>query len=437
VKAADPLKVATAQIKTTLLQPFSLWILLFPGMVPDLESAAALLPKQRRSFMLLHFPRLKTLSGVCFTLLAAVSLAAQVAVDLVDGPVNVATIGSLPMGSGLAQVVSPGNGPASTLAFYAANYPAFGTPVPFNIVGTDPSLGAATTTVPAFIVPLKIVFASAGGLFLDGTNPALTTSNSPMFQTADYTTGGVDLGVTQYGDAMQRGQFWNLPGFSRVGYHVLLGTPVIAPTVTVTVPVGKGNRYRLRSGGLLGVVDDTYFNTVLATLYPSYSPNQLPIFLTDNVFLGANGVIQNCCTLGFHASQGPPASSARTWIYSGYAEPGTFVGDAILDVQILSHEVSEWLDDPFVGAFAFGFLNFIPPAVLPGQGGNCIINFETGDPLEAPPISFTKVTNGTTYHLQDEVFLPWYLHTSPSFSVNGMYTYLGTFPGPSALCGPG
>jgi hypothetical protein len=67
----------------------------------------------------------------------------------------------------------------------------------------------------------------------------------------------------------------------------------------------------------------------------------------------------------------------------------------------------------------------------------CIINFETGDPLEAPPIVFTKITNGTTYHLQDEVFLPWYLHTNPSFSVNGFYTFLGTFPTFSKLCGPG
>jgi hypothetical protein len=133
--------------------------------------------------------------------------------------------------------------------------------------------------------------------------------------------------------------------------------------------------------------------------------------------------MQNCCILGYHASQVPPAATAKTWIYAAYTEPGTFGGNSILDVQALSHEVAEWLNDPFVGAGVFGFLNFIPPAVLPGQGGACIINFETGDPLEAPPIVFTKVTNSTTYHLQDEVLLPWYLHTTPSFSVNGQYTF--------------
>jgi PA domain len=93
---------------------------------------------------------------------------------------------------------------------------------------------------------------------------------------------------------------------------------------------------------------------------------------------------------------------------------------------VLSHEVAEWLNDPFVGVFTLGAnfgINLIPPAVLPGQGGSCIFNFETGDPLEAPPAVFTKVTNATTYHLQDEVFLTWYLHTTPSFSVNGWYTF--------------
>jgi hypothetical protein len=92
-----------------------------------------------------------------------------------------------------------------------------------------------------------------------------------------------------------------------------------------------------------------------------------------------------------------------------------------VDVVPLSHEVAEWLNDPFVGGFSG--VNWIPPAVLPGQGGSCIANFETGDPLESAPFTFAKMTNATTYHLQDEVVLPWYLHTTPSFSVNAWYTF--------------
>jgi hypothetical protein len=39
--------------------------------------------------------------------------------------------------------------------------------------------------------------------------------------------------------------------------------------------------------------------------------------------------------------------------------------------------------------------------------------------------------------LQDEVFLPWYLHSKPSFSVNGWFTFLNSFTAPGKLCGPG
>ena len=386
-----------------------------------------------------HLPHRNRLAIIVGTaLLGCMPGFSQAIIDLDDGTSpTVATKFDKRIGLGQAQSGSSGAS-SGGLAFYTANYTSLrGKQLPFNIVGTDPSLGANTTIVPTIIVPLKFVFPNPGSPTLDGTNVVAATQNSPMFLTADYTTGGTDIGVTQYGDAIQRAEFWNLPGFSQ-NYHVLLGTPAVAATVTISVPAGKGNAYRLRSGGIVGVVDDTYFNSILAALLPSYTANQLPIFTTDNVYLGTNGLIQNCCVLGFHDSQGPPAATARTWIYQGYTEPGTFSGDVILDVQALSHETAEWLNDPFVGIFLIGSgINLIPPAVLPGQGGACIVNFETGDPLEAPPVAFTQVTNGTTYHLQDEVFLPWYLHTVPSFSVNGWYTFLNTFPSFSTLCGPG
>ena len=351
----------------------------------------------------------------------------QPMVNLVDGPVNVAATFDLPIGMGPAQDRTGLAALSTGLAFYTASYQAFGVfPLAFNIVGSDPSLGANTTAIPTVLVPLRFIFPNAGNPTLDGTNVIAATQNSPIFLTADYLAGSVDLGITQYGDALQRGEFWNLPGFSP-NYHVLLGTPSVAATITVTVPTGKGNAFPLSGGGFMGVLDTTYFSQLLTTLIPNYSANQLPIFMTDNVYLGANGLMQNCCILGFHASQGPPIATAKTWIYAAYAEPGTFSGSqaglSFVDVVPLSHEVAEWLNDPFVGAFPG--VNFIPPAipsVSPGAGG-CIPNFETGDPLEGGPFTFAKVTNSTTYHLQDEVFLPWYLQAPPSFSVNGWNTF--------------
>jgi hypothetical protein len=260
--------------------------------------------------------------------------------------------------------------------------------------------------------------------------------NSPIFLAADYTAGAVDLGTTQYGDALQRAQFWNLPGFS-TDYHVLLGTPTIAPTVTLTVPAGMGSVFRLRSNpaSLLGVVSENFITSQLNGLLPGFTADQMPIFITDNVVLSPTGTLTGCCALGFHSSQSGSPTTAKTWIYAAFAEPG-FFGGVFVDVGPLSHEVAEWLNDPFVGAFPG--VNFIPPAQLPGQPGNCIVNLEVGDALEAVPGAFfTKVTNGTTYTLQDEVFVTWYLHNTPSFSVNGWYTLINSLPTFSALCGPG
>jgi hypothetical protein len=345
-------------------------------------------------------------------------------VNLVDGPVDVVLTSGLPIDlkSGQGPALSDTGPPAginiasSGLAFYTANYTSLGgKQLPFNIVGTDPSHGPNTTTIPTVIVPLKFIFPNAGNPTLDGTNVVAAVENSPIFQVADYHAGAVDLGVTQFGDALQRAEFWNLPGFS-TGYHVLLGAPAVAATVTVTVPSGKGNAFALSGGGFFGVVDTSYFVTVLATLLPAYSANQLPIFLTDDVFLADSGLISNCCIFGYHAWQGAPIATAKTWIYAAFTEPGVFLGQTVLDVEPLSHEVAEWLNNPF------GF-NRIPPAALAVPGGGCITIFETGDPLQAATATFTKTTNSTLYHLQDEVVLPWYLHTTPSFSVNGWYTF--------------
>ena len=353
-------------------------------------------------------------------------------INLNDGPVPVMVSLHLPVGAAAGQDQAVANASAlfPGLSFHSASLLALGsTLLPFNIVGLDPLQGASTTTIPTVIVPMRFVFPGDGNPTLDGMNVVAAVITSPIFQNADYKAGSVDLGVTQYGDALLRAEFWNAPGFSQ-DYHVLLGQPSVQPTVTITVPVGLGTAYLLSNGTYQGVVDTSFFESTVAGLAASYQASQLPIFLTDNVNLGTGGLMTNCCIVGYHSSQGPPATTARTWIYAAYEEPGTFNGSQIglswVDVVPLSHEIAEWLNDPFVGGFTFGFLNFVPPAAL--SNGSCAINFETGDPLESAPFqgtpnTFSKVTNSISYHLQDEVLLPWYLHTTPSFSANEWYTF--------------
>jgi hypothetical protein len=311
------------------------------------------------------------------------------------------------------------------LPSFTADFDFAGKQLPMHIIGSDPKWGAYTTTIPTILIPLRFIFANPGNPILDGTNVVSTVKNSPIFQDADYQSGSVDLGVTQYGDALQRAQFWKYPNVSK-DYHVRLGQPTIAPTITVTVPANLGNAYPLSGGGYLGVVDDTFLYDLVTSAAFAYPPDQLPIVITDNVYSGAGGLIVNCCVLGFHEANDAPVTSASTLIFAGYAEPGTFTGPlyeapGLEDVAVLSHEIGEWLNDPYVGAVSE--VNWAPPAVLPDSGGACIANAETADPLSDGNYIFTKVTNSTTYHLVDQVFVSWYTHTTPSHSVNGWYTF--------------
>jgi hypothetical protein len=377
---------------------------------------------------------------------AAIALAGPICasaqeLNLTKGPTGKAEYRNL-MAGGPRQPfhpLAPGTASAVTgLPFFTPTYTAFGHSIPLYIVGTDPSLGSATTTIPVVIVPIKLIFAGTGNQVLDGTNVSVATAGSPLFQVSDYKSGSVDVGITQYADAIQRGQFWKLPGFSQAGYHVLLGTPTIASTVTITVPAAKGAVYILSGGGPVGVIDDVFFDTQLNNLISTgqYTPNEMVIFLTDNVFEAPDADLGNCCALGYHQSQSLPLATAQTWIYFGYTRPGTFVNDSVLDVQPLSHEIVEWINDPFVGAPLQSGVNLIPPAVLPGTGGACIFNLELADPFESPPVVFTQKVSGTTYHLQEESYIWWYLH-GPSYGANGYYSFLGKFLTPSTLCGAG
>jgi len=335
-------------------------------------------------------------------------------------------------GAGPRQPSRPTAPSASGIPYYSKGFASLkGKSVTLRLIGTDPGAGAASTTIPAVIQPLRVVFSD--GTVLDGTDVVAAVASSPVFATADYTFGAVDVGTTQYLDAMQRAQFWNLTGFSQSGYHLLLGSPTVNPAITVNVPADKGFAITSSAGVLIGLVDNAYLSAIIDGVATggAFAPNQLPLIVTDNVLQYDSA---GCCVIGYHSSQSGSPATAQTWVYSAWVRTNTF-GASFDDAVGLSHELTEWANDPFVGDFST--LNVIPPAVLPGQGA-CIINFETGDPAEAVAGgSFAQTIGGVTYHLQDVATLWWYLHTSPSPAANGWYSVNGLFRQPSSLCGPG
>ncbi len=335
--------------------------------------------------------------------------------------------------------------------------PTNGVTYPYSMVGANPATDSSTT-VPFVIIPLDFTFNS----YPAGVDPTLAGSSkvdatvaSPIFQgTADIgkasksasaapTYPGVapsprleqePSDVTQVGDAFVRAQ-WNKVG---TGYHVLL-SETVAPAVSIAVPSNQGFEIvGSHSGARIGLISYSWFSAQLQNLMVSMhvSPTVVPLFLVYNTFLYI-GSTSNCCVLGYHgatsSTNGSGKQQIQTYMFAAYSDPGIFAanpGDKISyiqDIHALSHEVSEWLDDPFVN-------NVVDPWLTPtAPQYGCTSYLEVGDPVVG--YGFTvKMPSGATYHPEDEVFFSWFARQSPSISSAGYYTYLNNFANVAQGC---
>jgi hypothetical protein len=260
------------------------------------------------------------------------------------------------------------------------------------------------------------------------------TIASPIFTPTTFPISG-DSGV-QYGDAFARAQF----GKVGTGYHVILGRPRVAERVSIRVPESKGVAVLNPLGVLVGRVDATWFRERLAELIHEMNlkPTILPIFLTNNVVLYQDSDYRHCCVLGGHGA-GSPASNApislagkdkiRTFVYAAYLTPNTlprfpapYAG--VSDINSLSHEIAEWIDDPFG-------INVVNQYRVPSNG-TCGSELEIGDPLAGvwfPIPGNPDAAAGNVWHPQDEIFLNWFARDGedPGLApADGRYTYMGS-----------
>jgi hypothetical protein len=303
---------------------------------------------------------------------------------------------------------------ASQLQHWTSSFTFNGKTYQYSMVGTNPAQGSATTTIPVTIVPLILTF-SHGHTF-DGTKKVQNTTASPIFQPAQFISGN-----TQFGDAIQRAEFWNSVSTKSPNYHVLLGAPTVNVATSLRVPSSVGSTKTASNGEMVGLVSMSWFDTQIRALLVKnhFTSNMLPIFLTYNVFL-YQGSASNCCIIGYHNAVSNSAG-LQTYLWASNNDPGIYTVP-IEDISALSHETSEWLNDPFTN-------NFVPPWNVPSQPQyGCTNTLETGDPLVG--VSFT--VNG--YHPQDEAFFSWFARQTPSIAINGLYTYLGTFKTYSPHC---
>ena len=302
--------------------------------------------------------------------------------------------------------------PLASLQSWNGSFTYGGTQYTYNMVGTAPSTDNSTT-VPVYIIPIKIVVTShrtrytydPSHVLSNGKTVTNNTIASPVFDSSTtYIQGGVNVGKTQYVDAFQRANFWetvqNAPN-----YHLLLGTPTVLAEQTLTVPSNYGT-VGSPFGYQVGEVDINYFDAQIQSIISHFSqiqPNSFPIFLTYNVYLTES---RQCCIGGYHSSEGNIGSLQAYAHFTYIDHSGTFAQD----VSALSHEAGEWADDPLTVNYNG---NDTPCGIL-----------EVGDPLEGEPNygDYPYTVNGFTYHLQDLAFLP-YFGAPLNTSVNDWYSF--------------
>jgi hypothetical protein len=359
----------------------------------------------------------------------------------------------------------------------------------YNMVGADPNncSGAdCDVTVIVDIVPLNVI---VEGESFNGTDALAATLASPVFTLNDYGStpfataagnfpslpafiqgpGGVlsqnDAGnQLQLEDATMRAQF-SMTGSS--SYHVRLN-PVAHDPITIVVPGGQGTVIQSGRGVHIGDIKFQWWATQIQNLDVSLGyidPTHLPIYLTNDVVLFSGNNPFNCCTFGFHGGNevpshtpnGPPNGNGnqpvQTFAWASYLSPGLFARPnggtdwALQDVSGITHEISEWADDPFL-------TNNVEPWLTPtAPQYGCSTTLETGDPVvgigfaigtnnyfQGPNPDGTQSADGY-YHPEDEVLLPWFMRLGPNSvseptqnpSTNiGRYTFMGDlnpFPG--------
>ena len=355
---------------------------------------------------------------------------------------------------------------ARTIPHWSFTYtdPTNGQQYTMTMVGSDPRNGGSTT-IKTEIIPLEFSFVAAGqdmsavsalyGYTAKAQNwdadPTTGTPSdvaktlaSPVFASNTYPTDmGGDTG--QYGDAFMRAQF-NKIGSS---YHVKLSNDAVLPKQSFAVPASQGVAYQRQSGAVAGIVDSQWFSTKLQQLMGSLNidATTVPIFLTHNVLLydGHNNYT-NCCTLGYHGAAMPLGHGAgqtngqgnnpvQTFMYAAYTTPNTYSGVSpttsprrgLSDIHALSHEVAEWLDDPFVN-------NAVQPWKTPtAPQYGCTGVLETGDPVVGvwfPMAGNPDAAANNVWHPEDEVNANWFSRNGTSSlglgSWDGRYTFMGS-----------
>jgi hypothetical protein len=319
----------------------------------------------------------------------------------------------------------------------------------YRMVGRAPFKGAKdnndrqnddgpVTHIRAPVVPVTVDLRNADGSprFVNGqrliSSPAAyvaPTLASPIFQPTGYSSSFIP---TQFTDSILRAEFFEV---APQNWHTLLD-PSVRPGRTMVLLAGT-YQFALNAEGTCCafiLVDENAFDQALepnvggpttvvgqAITADDITAQDISTFLFPNTFLYLNGNRNDCCILGYHTYHSGPGDQSNgfmerryVWNYSSWVTLGLFT-TGWADVTVLSHELSETFNDPFIG-------NLIPWWLAPN--GNCQNDLETGDVIEDLPNAIKTIhLGGTAYHVQNEALLQWFAGETPSTAINGAYSY--------------
>ncbi|HTA23354.1 MAG TPA: hypothetical protein VK763_07455 [Terriglobales bacterium] len=334
-------------------------------------------------------------------------------------------------------ILSPLCASAQGLPTWTGSFTVGSTNYSFTMVGANPQTNSPTP-IKVYIIPLKITFLAgeevspctqsifdpATAAQPNGKTVIQNVLASPIFDsTTQYNVGGVNVGTTQYADAFQRANFWGYGVDDNPNYHVILDVqqPLVAEQALTTPPSSPLEQFQVLKidsgpyswGGCVGQVDRGWFMGQLRLLVSElgFTPDVLPIFLTYRIATYGTSA-------GYHDTFGSAPPLSQTLIeasWNDYTDCFSAYPCYAEDVAALSHEVAEWLDDPFNN-------NMVP------QQGDCPGFLEVADVFSTPQYYYPYTVNGFTYHLQDLMFVNWWGDTTNE-PPNGLFDFQGLVTG--------
>src|SRR5580698_5278863 len=209
--------------------------------------------------------------------------------------------------------------PTATLQTWSGGFTDLkGHSVTFKMVGTDPSSTNTTTHIKTVLIPVIMVYGATNGNMTFDPTAAKTggkgktsvmkmLAKSPIFDDgADFTSGSIDCGQTQYVDAFQRCNFWGSVQ-TNTAYHTILDNTKIKGVKPLTIDVASTQGSVMNNpfgSGVVGTMSINTFEGKLTSYLTANStkitPDIFPFFISYGVYLTSGG----CCIGGFHDARG-------------------------------------------------------------------------------------------------------------------------------------